>query len=123
MRFSPSARPLVLASVAWLVGGGVALAHSQLIQAQPAPNSRHKSPPSEIKLYFTERLEPAYSSVRVVDGHGVEVDREDAHVDPADPLLLRASLKPLDPGEYVVNWRALSLDPHVSEGHFSFQVE
>jgi copper resistance protein C len=123
MRLSPSARGLVLAPVAWLIGASVALAHSELRQAQPAPNSRHKSPPSEIKLYFTERLEAAYSTVRVNDASGVEVDRQDARVDPVDPLLLRASLKPLDPGAYTVNWRVLSLDPHMSECHFAFQVE
>ena len=81
------------------------------------------SPPNEIKLSFSERLEPAYSTVRVVDASGAEVDRQDAHVDPLDPLVLRASLKRLDPGAYTVTWRALSLDPHMSEGHFSFQVE
>jgi methionine-rich copper-binding protein CopC len=123
VRSAPSARGVALAFVAWLIGASAALAHSELRQAQPAPNSRHKSPPSEIKLYFTERLEQAYSTVRVVDVHGGDVDRQDAHVDPVDPLLLRASLKPLDPGEYIVNWRSLSLDPHMSEGHFSFQVE
>jgi methionine-rich copper-binding protein CopC len=123
MRFSPSARGLVFAPLAWLIGASAALAHSELRQAQPAPNSRHKSPPSEIKLYFSERLEPVYSTVRVVDAHGAEVDRHDAHVDPLDPLVLRVSLKPLDPGAYIVNWRTLSLDPHMSQGHFSFQVE
>jgi copper resistance protein C len=121
MRPTLSTRGLALAFVAWLVGASVALAHSELRQAQPSPNSRHKTPPSEIKLYFTERLEPAYSTVRVVDARGAEVDRHDAHVDPSDPLLLRASLKLLDPGAYAVNW--VSLDPHLSEGHFSFQVE
>ena len=96
----------------------------ELRQAQPAPDSKLKTPPSEVKLTFTERLEPAYSNVRVVDAHGAEADRQDVHVDPVDPLLLRASLKPLDPGAYIVNWRVLSLDPpHMSEGHFAFQVE
>jgi copper resistance protein C len=123
MRFPPSARGLVFAPLAWLIGASAALAHSELRQAQPAPNSRHKSPPSEIKLYFSERLEPVYSTVRVVDASGAEVDRQDAHVDPLDPLVLRVSLKPLDPGAYIVNWRTLSLDPHMSQGHFSFQVE
>jgi copper resistance protein C len=117
MRSAPSAQGGAL------IGASVALAHSELRQAQPSPNSSHKNPPSEIKLYFTERLEQAYSTVRVVEAHGAEVDRQDAHVDPVDPLLLRASLKPLDPGAYTVNWRPLSLDPHMSEGHFSFQVE
>jgi copper resistance protein C len=123
MQLAPLTRGVVLAFVAWLIGAGVALAHSELRQAQPAPNSKHQSPPSEVKLTFTERLEPAYSTLRVNNAEGVEVDRHDAHVDPSDHLLLRASLGPLGPGAYTVNWRALSLDPHMSEGHFSFQVE
>jgi methionine-rich copper-binding protein CopC len=36
---------------------------------------------------------------------------------------MRASLKPLDPGAYTVSWQALSLDPHVAEGHFTFHIE
>jgi copper resistance protein C len=123
MRLAPLARGVVLAFVAWLIGASVALAHSELRQAEPAPNSKHQTAPSEVKLTFTERLEPAYSTLRVNNAEGVEVDRHDAHVDPSDHLLLRASLGPLGPGAYTVNWRALSLDPHMSEGHFSFQVE
>jgi copper resistance protein C len=123
MRLSPSTRGPALAFIGCLIGASAALAHSELRQAQPAPNSKHKTPPSEVKLYFTERLEPAYSTVRVNDAQGSEVDRRDARVDPADPLLLRGSLKPLASGAYTVNWQVLSLDPHVAEGHFSFQVE
>jgi methionine-rich copper-binding protein CopC len=106
-----------------LLGVGLALAHSGLRRAEPAPDSKLERPPSEVKLYFTEGLEPAYSTVRVNDADGAEVDRQDAHVDAADPLLLRVSLKPLDRGAYTVIWRAFSLDPHVAEGHFAFQVE
>jgi copper resistance protein C len=123
MRLSPSTRGAGLAFVAWLIGARVALAHSELRQAQPTPNSKHKSPPREVKLSFTEQLEPAYSTLRVSNAEGVQVDRHDAHVDASDPLLLRATLDPLDPGSYTVTWRVLSLDPHVSEGHFAFQVE
>jgi methionine-rich copper-binding protein CopC len=123
MRLSPSTRGAGLAFVAWLIGASVALAHSELRQAQPAPNSEHKSPPREVKLSFTEQLEPAYSTLRVNNAEGVQVDRHDAHVDTSDPLLLRASLGPLGRGSYTVTWRALSLDPHMSEGHFAFQVE
>jgi methionine-rich copper-binding protein CopC len=123
VRLSQSPRGAGLAFVAWLIGASVSLAHSQLRQAEPAPNSKHKSPPREVKLSFTEQLEPAYSTLRVNNAEGVQVDRHDAHVDASDPLLLRASLDPLDPGSYTVTWRALSLDPHLSEGHFAFQVE
>ena len=46
-----------------------------------------------------------------------------AHVDPSNPLLLRASLQPLEPGIYTVVWRVLSVDGHVTEGRFTFRVE
>ena len=85
MRYRHSARGYVLALVAWVLGVGLALAHSGLQRAEPPAESTLKRPPSEVKLYFSERLEPAYSSIRVKDDHGAQVDREDGHVDPSNP--------------------------------------
>ncbi len=123
MRIPTCARGLVLALVAWVLGVGLALGHSGLQRAEPPAESKLKRPPSEVKLYFTERLEPAYSTVRVKDDNGAQVDRQDAHVDPSNPLLLRATLQPLEQGAYTVNWRVLSVDGHVTEGRFTFQVK
>jgi methionine-rich copper-binding protein CopC len=106
-----------------VLGVGLALAHSGLQRAEPPVESKLKRPPSEVKLYFTERLEPAYSTIRVTDDHGAEVDRQDSHVDPSNPLLLRATLQPLEHGDYTVIWRVLSVDGHVTEGRFTFRVE
>jgi copper resistance protein C len=112
-----------VALVGWLLGAGLALGHSGLQRTEPPVESKLKRPPSEVKLYFTERLESAYSTVQVKDDHGAQVDRQDAHVDPANPLLLRATLQPLEHGAYTVNWRVLSVDGHVTEGRFTFQVK
>ena len=60
--------------------------------------SKLKRAPDEVKLYFTERLEPAYSALRVLDARGVQVDRRDSRVDRGNPALLRATLPPLPPG-------------------------
>ena len=76
-----------------------------------------------MKLYFTERLEPAYSALRVLDARGVQVDRRDSRVDRANPALLRATLPPLPPGTYKVLWRVLSIDADITEGAFTFRVE
>ena len=38
----------------------------------------------EIRLWFTQRLEPAFSKVRVLDRGGKQVDRGDARVDATD---------------------------------------
>ena len=123
MRIPTCARGLFLALVAWVLGVGLALAHSGLQRAEPPVESKLKRPPSEVKLYFTERLEPAYSTIRVEDDHRAQVDRQDSHVDPSNPLLMRATLQPLEHGDYTVIWRVLSVDGHVTEGRFTFRVE
>jgi methionine-rich copper-binding protein CopC len=43
-------------------------------------------------------------------------------VDPANPALLQVSLPQLAPGRYRVMWRVLSVDTHVTEGDFTFDV-
>src|SRR5690348_16063476 len=109
--------------MAWVLGGGTALAHSTLQRAEPPVESTLKRPPSEVKLYFSGRLEPAYSTVRVNDGRGAQVDRQDARVDPSNPLLLRVTLLPLEHGLYTLIWRVLSVDSHLTEGRFTFRIE
>ena len=123
MRVPTYARGLFLALVAWVLGFSLALAHSGLQRAEPPVESTLKRPPKELKLYFSERLEPAYSKVRVEDGQGGRVDRDDSRVDRSNPLLLRVTLPPLAPGTYTVIWRVLSVDSHITEGRFTFRVE
>ena len=123
MRLPTCARGLFLALVVWVLGVGLALAHSALQRAEPPVESKLKRPPSEVKLYFTGRLEPAYSTVRVRDDQGAEVDRQDTRVDPSNPLLLRVTLQPLERGAYTVIWRVLSVDGNVTEGRYTFRVE
>jgi len=94
-----------------------------LQRAEPRVESKLKRAPDEVKLYFTERLEPAYSAVRVLDAAGAQVDRRDSRVDRANPALLRATLPPLPPGIYKVLWRVLSIDADITEGAFTFRVE
>jgi copper resistance protein C len=123
MRIPAHARGLFLALVGWVLGVGLALGHSGLQRAEPPVESKLKRPPSEVRLTFTGRLEPAYSSIQVKDDHGAEVDRRDAHVDPSNPLLLRVTLLSLERGAYTVIWRALSIDGNVTEGRYTFRVE
>jgi hypothetical protein len=102
---------------------GVATGHAVLQRSEPRVESRLKRAPDETRLYFTERLEPAYSSLRVVNERGEQVDRRDSRVDRANPALLRATLPPLPRGTYKVLWRVLSIDGDVTEGAFTFHIE
>jgi methionine-rich copper-binding protein CopC len=97
-------------------------AHSRLERAAPAAGSTVRGSPPQLKLWFTERLEPAFSKVRVLDHNGKQVDKGDPEVDRADAKLLRVSLPKLAPGTYRVQWRVLSVDTHVIEGDFTLNV-
>ncbi len=119
-------RRFILATLAAmpLVGYGSlpADAHAFLDHAVPAVGSTLKTPPSEVRLWFTEDLEVAFSSVKVVDPSGTRVDRDDKQVDPSDKTLLKVSVPSLQNGSYQVIWRVLSVDGHVTEGDFKFGV-
>lgn len=99
-----------------------AQAHPLLDRAQPRVGSTVRSAPAEVRLWFTEPLEPAFSTVHVVDAQGRSVDAGRAQVDAHDPVLLHVPLTKLAPGEYTAAWRAVSVDTHVTEGRFTFRV-
>ena len=99
-----------------------ARAHAFLDRAEPRVGSTVRAAPTQVRLWFTERLEPAFSRVQVVSERGERVDRADAGVDPDNGALLRVSLAPIPPGRYKVIWRVVSMDTHVTEGTFTFKV-
>jgi methionine-rich copper-binding protein CopC len=101
---------------------GAALAHAMLDKAVPAVGSRVVASPPRVELVFTERLEPAFSSVQVLDASGRRVDRGDAAVNPRAREHMGVSLPTLAPGRYRVVWRAVSVDTHVTSGDYAFDV-
>jgi methionine-rich copper-binding protein CopC len=114
----------VVAAVSLLVlGAAIAGAHGVLDRTDPRAGGRVKSAPSQVRLWFTGALEPAYSRVQVLDAAGHRADLGDGGVDDGNRALLRVSVPPLAPGAYRVVYRVLSVDSHVTEGQFSFSVE
>jgi methionine-rich copper-binding protein CopC len=107
---------------ALLLGAGVASGHAFLDHAEPRVGSTVKSPPSLVRAWFTQGLEPAFSTLEVVNERGDRVDHGPTKADPANPMLLQVPLKRLGPGTYRVKWRVLSVDTHVTEGDFTFRV-
>ena len=109
-----------LAVLLWGTAG--AEAHAFLDRGDPRVGSTMRTPPAEVRLWFTESLEPAFSSVRVLNEAGHRVDKGDSRVDPSNLALLRISVPMLPPGTYRVVWRVLSVDGHVTEGDFTFRI-
>ena len=111
-----------IALLAALALPAAALAHAFLDHAVPAVGGKVHGQPAEVRLQFSQPLEPAFSTVKVLDASGKQVDRKDKRLDPADASVLRVSLPPLAPGTYRVVWRVLSADTHVTEGDYTFEV-
>src|SRR5258708_38174201 len=79
-----------------------AWAHAFIDHAEPAVGSKLASPPGAVKIWFTERLEPALSKIQVFDSRGSEVDKRDTKVERANVRLLIVSLHVIKAGEYTV---------------------
>jgi copper resistance protein C len=94
-------------------------AHSFLEHAEPRVGSTVPTAPKEVVLTFSQKLEPAFSSIEVSDASGARVDQGKANV---SATTMRIGLKPLAPGTYRVRWQVLSTDTHSTEGNFTFQV-
>jgi methionine-rich copper-binding protein CopC len=98
-------------------------AHAFLQRAEPAVGSTVQTSPSEVRIRFTENIEPAFSSIQVFDPSGKKVDKHDVGLDRSDHALLHVSLPRLGAGIYKVVWRVVSVDTHVTSGSFTFQVD
>ncbi len=101
-----------------------AWAHAFLDHAEPKVGSTITNSPRELKLWFTQNLEPAFSSVQVQDAQGKpEVDKKDVHLDEKNKSLMIAALPHLPAGTYTVIWRVVSTDTHRTQGRFKFTIK
>ena len=79
--------------------------------------------PPAIRLRFTQGIVVPFCRVTVTGPPGF-AGASAPHAVAGDPLSLAVDLKgAAPPWTYVVRWRALSVDTHVTEGDFSFQVK
>ena len=90
-----------------------------LDHAEPRVGNKVATPPRQVTLWFTQKLEPAFSTITVTDSAGKRVDTGNAHVS-GDQISV--SLRPGGSGTYHVMWRVLSVDTHTTDGSFTFEV-
>jgi len=94
-------------------------AHAFLDHAEPRVGNTVKTSPAAVTLWFTQRLEPAFSNAQVTDGSGATVSTGRASV---SGTVMRVGVRRLPPGTYRVHWKVLSVDTHTTEGNFTFRV-
>jgi methionine-rich copper-binding protein CopC len=102
--------------------GGVAYAHPELRSAEPLAGAATSSP-KQIRITFNENVIPQFSDVEVKDQTGKTILTGKAATDPANKKLLIVPVnEQLPPGDYKVEWHAVSDDTHRVKSSYSFSV-
>jgi len=106
-----------------LVGEHRGSAHAVLVRSDPPRHAVLTQPPAQILLWFSERIEPDYSTISVFDADGRMVPTSRAAVSAADTKTLILDLPPLAPGLYTVHYRVNSIDGHIVESQYQFLLK
>jgi copper resistance protein C len=100
---------------------GLARAHAYPAVSTPNNGASLKEPPREVRIQFTEGIELAFSQIVVKGPNGEVVSQGKLRKLSDDTVAI--DLKPLLPGNYTVEWQALSVDTHVTDGVLRFTFD
>ena len=94
--------------------------HGVLIESSPPHGAVLEESPSVVSLRFNAVLEPSITRVTLVDlkEHHQALKMTDAST--VDCIV--ATVPPLPPGVYLVNYMVLATDGHVTEGSIRFTI-
>ena len=115
---------IVSALLLWLgIPATETSAHANQVRSNPAPGTTLEQSPDRVVVWFSEPISEEFSSIRVLDPAGNQVDNGGSQLDPTEPTAMVLPLPPLENGAYVVAWNNLSqVDGHRVFGSFSFGV-
>ena len=101
-----------------------AYAHAFIIGSDPSPSQSLPTPPTKVVVHLSEPVDLHYSSIKVLDASGKEIDMKDDHYVNGDHTTLSVTLPPgIKDGVYTVSTKMLSeTDGHVTENAFVFGV-
>ena len=102
-----------------LLATGEASAHALLDHAEPRVGNKVGSPPREVTLWFSQKLEAAFSNITVTNAAGERVDTGKPRISGTQ---MSVALRPGGAGTYHVTWQVLSVDTHRTDGNFTFKV-
>lgn len=117
-------RAIPLALFLFCLLPATASAHAILLRSDPAKDAIVHVAPQEVRMWFSEDLNPALSTAVVIEQNNQRVDQQDAHVTTSDAREIDVSLAPnLQPAVYIVIWRTDSADDgHILRGSFLFTI-
>jgi len=98
--------------------------HAIVLESSPTHDATLARPPERIVLRFNSKIEKRLTRVTLTAGDGatvpVPIAIQGPEVAAQDRLVI--PLRPLGPGTYVLRYRVLATDGHITEGALRFTV-
>jgi methionine-rich copper-binding protein CopC len=114
---------------AWSLGAallacvpGAAWAHAVIIESEPAADAKLAEPPARIYLRFNSKLEKRLCRVTLAAAGGRPVSLPVAADGGEKPDRIVLPVGALKPGAYVIRYKVLAVDGHITEGALRFTV-
>lgn len=97
-------------------------AHATLVRSAPGQNAVLAVAPTQIRLWFSEPIDPTARAleVRGPDGRRIDVGRASVAQDNDSEMV--GAIHAVRNGTYVVRWKVISADTHVVSDTFEFSV-
>ncbi len=105
-----------------LAAPAAAWPHAALLKTFPVASVELNTPPKQVRLTYSEAVEPRFAHVSVTDANGTQEATGSPQRSPQNADELVVPLKHLSEGWYLVFWRAISVDGHPVRGVFTFAV-
>ena len=100
------------------------MAHAALVKSDPPRRSTLTIPPKQIQLWFNEKVEGAYASIVVRDADKKIITENNPEAVATDPKSIVLKLPDdIQSGRYTVHYRVMSVDGHVIESNYDFNVK
>jgi copper resistance protein C len=119
-RIAPRAGALCAALLAW--DPGAASAHAIILESEPTAGAMLAEPPARIYLRFNSKLEKRLSGVTLASADGRPVPLPAVASEGESPDRIVLPLGKLRPGGYVIRYKVLAVDGHITEGALRFSV-
>ena len=113
---------LVAAAGVALAAPAAASAHASLLRTTPSASVVVNAPPKELRLTYSEPVEPRFAIVSVTDPSARQVTAGPPQRSETNADQLVVPLELLAQGWYLVYWRVISADGHPVRGAFTFAV-
>ena len=96
--------------------------HLKLLRAEPGADTTLTEPPAEVRLWFSQPVEPRATSIKLTDDAGTTHELAPISVGSDKGAVSAPVGRTLGAGRYTVAWRTMARDGHVVRGEIGFAV-